>query len=196
MYTYSCIPAIQQQVCLGVELGLPCSFLIKITSLLFKVTITSVLFKVKITSLLFKVTTFHKWVIIVADMTTPQSYVVSNFLSICVEIIYLVFFSLFFVCLGFFIIVLQSNFSNRHFVLYVSKVSRLFFVLALLLIVHTWNSSLLRSNLLMQQSTCCTVPTTSGRPHGSPLVWACQWPSSQPLSSPQLSLSLGNKQKS
>ena len=29
--------------------------------------------------------------------------------------------------------------------------------------------------------------TTSGRPHGSPLVWSCQWPSSQPLSSPQLS---------
>ena len=26
-----------------------------------------------------------------------------------------------------------------------------------------------------------------GRPHGSPLVWACQWPSSLPLSSPQLS---------
>ena len=34
---------------------------------------------------------------------------------------------------------------------------------------------------------CCTVPTTSRRPDGSPLVWACQWPSSQPLSSPQLS---------
>ena len=31
------------------------------------------------------------------------------------------------------------------------------------------------------------VPKTSGRPHGSPLVWACQWPSSRPLSSPQLS---------
>ena len=37
------------------------------------------------------------------------------------------------------------------------------------------------------QCTCCTVPTTSRRPHGSHLVWACQWPSSQPLSS-QLSL--------
>ena len=35
--------------------------------------------------------------------------------------------------------------------------------------------------------TSCTVPTTSRRPHGSPLVWACQSPSSQPLSSPQLS---------
>ena len=37
------------------------------------------------------------------------------------------------------------------------------------------------------QSTCCTFLTTSGRPHGSPLVWVCQWSSSQPLSSPQLS---------
>ena len=62
-----------------------------------------------------------------------------------------------------------------------------FFVWALLLIVHTWNSSPLWRNLLQQQCTCCNVPTTSGRPHGSPLVWACQWPSSQPLSSPQLS---------
>ena len=62
-----------------------------------------------------------------------------------------------------------------------------FFVWALLLIVHTWNSSPLRSNLLWLQYTCCTVPTTSVTPHASPLVWACQWPSSQPLSSPQLS---------
>ena len=30
-------------------------------------------------------------------------------------------------------------------------------------------------------------PTTSGRPHRSPPVWACQSPPSQPLSSPQLS---------
>ena len=52
---------------------------------------------------------------------------------------------------------------------------------------ETWNSIRLRSNLLRLQCTCCTVPTTSGRPHGSPLVWACQWPSSKPLSSPQLS---------
>ena len=44
----------------------------------------------------------------------------------------------------------------------------------------------LRSSLLQLQCTC-TVPTTSGRHHGSPLVWACQWPSSQPLSSPELS---------
>ena len=51
-----------------------------------------------------------------------------------------------------------------------------YFVLALLLIVHTWNSSPLQSNLLRLLCTCCTVPTTSGRPHGSPLVWACQWP--------------------
>ena len=49
-------------------------------------------------------------------------------------------------------------------------------------IVKTWNSSPLRSNLLRLQCTC-TVPTTSWRPHGSPLEWACQWPSSQPLSS-------------
>ena len=62
-----------------------------------------------------------------------------------------------------------------------------FFVWALLSIVHTWNSHPFWSNLLWLQCTCCTVPTTSGRPHGSPLVWAGQWPSSQPLSSPQLS---------
>ncbi len=62
-----------------------------------------------------------------------------------------------------------------------------FFVWLLLLIVHTWNSSLLRSNLLRLRCTCCTIPKNSGRPHGSPLVWACQWPSSQSLSSPQLS---------
>ena len=55
------------------------------------------------------------------------------------------------------------------------------------MIVHTWKSSPLQSNLLQLQCTCCTVPTTSERPHGSPLVWPCQWPSSQPLSSPQLS---------
>ena len=62
-----------------------------------------------------------------------------------------------------------------------------FFVWALLLIIHTWNSSLLRSNLLRLQCTSSTVPTTSRRPHASPLVWACKWPSSQPLTSPQLS---------
>ena len=60
------------------------------------------------------------------------------------------------------------------------------YVRALLLIVHTWNSCPLQSNLLRLQCTC-TVPTTSARPHGSPLVWAAQWPSSQPLSSPQVS---------
>ena len=32
-----------------------------------------------------------------------------------------------------------------------------------------------------------TVPTTYGGPHGNPLMWACQWPSSQILSSPHLS---------
>ena len=70
----------------------------------------------------------------------------------------------------------------------VSSISfQTFFILALLLIVHTWNSIPLRSNLLQLQCTGFTVPTTSGRPHGSPLVSACQWPSPQPLSSPQLS---------
>ena len=69
----------------------------------------------------------------------------------------------------------------------VKYVSRLFFVRPLLLIVHTWKSSPLRSNLLRLQGTCWTVPTTSGRPHGSPLEWACQWPSQKPLSSSQLS---------
>ena len=61
-----------------------------------------------------------------------------------------------------------------------------FFVWALLLIIHTWNSSPFWSNLLQLQCTCCNVPKTSERPHGSPLVWACQWHSSQPLSPPQL----------
>ena len=60
-----------------------------------------------------------------------------------------------------------------------------FFIWELLLIVHTWNSSPLRSTPLRLQCTC-TAPTTSGRPHGSPLVWVCQRPSSQPLSSTQL----------
>ena len=68
-----------------------------------------------------------------------------------------------------------------------NKFPDFFFVWALLLIVHTWNSSSLQSNLLQLQCMCCTIPTTSGKPHGSPLVWACQWPSSQPLSSSQLS---------
>ena len=38
-----------------------------------------------------------------------------------------------------------------------------FSVWALLLIVKAWNSSPLRSNLLLLQCTCCTVPKTSGR---------------------------------
>ncbi len=45
-----------------------------------------------------------------------------------------------------------------------------FFVWALLLIVHIWNSSPLRSNILWLQCTCCTIPTASGGPHESPLV--------------------------
>ena len=44
-----------------------------------------------------------------------------------------------------------------------------FSVWALLLIVHTWNSNPLQSNLLRLQCTC-TVSTTSGRLHGSPLA--------------------------
>ena len=60
------------------------------------------------------------------------------------------------------------------------------FVWTLHLRVHTWNSCSLQSNLLRRLCTC-TVPTTSGTPHGRPLMWACQWPSSQPLSSHQLS---------
>ena len=43
-----------------------------------------------------------------------------------------------------------------------------FFVWALLLIVQTGNSCPLRGNLRLQCT--CTVPTTSGRPHRSPLV--------------------------
>ena len=62
-----------------------------------------------------------------------------------------------------------------------------FFVWALLLIIHTRNSCPLRSNFLRLQCTCCTVTTTSARANWSPLLWACQWPSSHPLSSPQLS---------
>ena len=57
-----------------------------------------------------------------------------------------------------------------------------FFVWALLFVVHTWNYC-----PLWGQCTCCTVLTTLARPHSSLLAWACQWPSPQPLSSPQLS---------
>ena len=61
-----------------------------------------------------------------------------------------------------------------------------FFIWTILSIWHTWNSSPLRSNRLRLQCDR-TVPTTSGRPRGSPLVRACQWLSSQSLTSPQLS---------
>ena len=44
-----------------------------------------------------------------------------------------------------------------------------------------WQQS--RSNILRLQCTYSTIPRASGRPHGSPLMWTCQWPSSQPLSS-------------
>ena len=46
----------------------------------------------------------------------------------------------------------------------IKYVSRIFFVWTLLLIIHTWNSYPLRSNLLQLQCTCSTVPTTSERP--------------------------------
>ena len=45
-----------------------------------------------------------------------------------------------------------------------------FLVWKLLLTVHTKNSSPLQSILLRHQCTCCTVPTTSGKPPGSLLV--------------------------
>ena len=51
-----------------------------------------------------------------------------------------------------------------------NKFPDFFFVWALLLIVNTLNSSPLRSNLFRVQCTCSTVPTNSGRLHGSPLV--------------------------
>ena len=52
---------------------------------------------------------------------------------------------------------------------------------------HAWNSSPLRRDLVRLQCTVFTVPITSGRAHGSPLVWTCEWPLSQPLSAPLLS---------
>ena len=55
------------------------------------------------------------------------------------------------------------------------------------MIVHTWISSPLRSNILQLQCTCFTVTTSSERPHRSPLVRAWQCPFPQSLSSPQLS---------
>ena len=61
-----------------------------------------------------------------------------------------------------------------------------FLRMGILLRVHTWNSSRLRSNRFWLQCTGFTVPTISEKPHGSPLLWACQWLLSQPLSSPQL----------
>ena len=45
-----------------------------------------------------------------------------------------------------------------------------FLVWTLLLTVHTKNSSPLQRILLRHQCTCCTVPTTSGKPPGSLLV--------------------------
>ena len=81
----------------------------------------------------------------------------------------------------------RTNKNNNKHTRGPSIIFQTFFVRAILLIAHTWNSSPLPSNLLQLQCTCCTFPTTSGRSHRSPLVWACQRPSSQPLSSPQFS---------
>ena len=58
-----------------------------------------------------------------------------------------------------------------------------FFVWALLLIVHTWNSSSLRSNLHRLQCTCCTVPKIHWEQgldyrEGEELSWCPSWPNS------------------
>ena len=68
--------------------------------------------------------------------------------------------------------VLSKTNSNNKFYLYeVHSISfQTFLVWTLLLIVHIKNSSLLQSILLRHQCTCCTVPTTSGKPLGSLLV--------------------------
>ena len=85
-------------------------------------------------------------------------------------------------------IILPTSYSlKNHICTRIIKCFQTIFVWTLLLIVHTCNTSPLWSNLFRLQCTCCTVPTISGRPHGSPLMWACQSPSSQPLSYSQLS---------
>ena len=63
-----------------------------------------------------------------------------------------------------------------------------FSLCALLLIVHT-HETLVPFEVISSgcNALVCTVPPTFGRSHRSSLVWVCQWPSSQPLSSPQLS---------
>ena len=85
----------------------------------------------------------------------------------------------------------QTTYTRTHPHTHIYEVDTIsfqtFFVWAFLLIVHTWNSCPLQGNFLRLQCTCFTVTTTSGRPHKNPLVWACQWSSSQPLLSPQLS---------
>ena len=66
------------------------------------------------------------------------------------------------------------------------------------MIVHTWN---LRSNLLRLQCSCCTVPTTSGRPlwKSSRVSVSLTFVTASFVSSivsPRQPLSLGNNQKS
>ena len=63
--------------------------------------------------------------------------------------------------------VVSSNIFEPYYIYEVHTTGfQTFFVWALSLIVHTWNSSPLRSNLLRLQCTC-TVPTTSW--------WKCYW---------------------
>ena len=83
---------------------------------------------------------------------------------------------------------LSNNKMNISHIIYEVHTIRFqtFFEWPLLLIVHTRNACPLRRNLLRLQCTCI-VQTTSGRLQGSPLLWECQWPSSQPLSSTQWS---------
>ena len=60
-----------------------------------------------------------------------------------------------------------------------------FFRMGTYMIVHTWNSSALRSNPPPAAIHLLYHSNSFWKAHGSPLVWANQWPSSQPLSSPQ-----------
>ena len=77
--------------------------------------------------------------------------------------------------------------SNPSYIQGLLNKFRYFFRMGTFIDSTHWNSSPLRSDLLRLQRACCTVPTTSERPHGNPLLWACKWPSSRLLSSPQLS---------
>ena len=132
--------------------------------------------------------TFHSHAHFYLCATSPINFFMHS--CTCFSHIFVSRLLFFFVVCFFFLFSIWTYVANAVISRYtriIKYVSRLFFVWALLLLVHTSNSSLLPSNLLRLQCTFSTVPTTSSRLHGSPLVWACQWPSSQPLSSPQLS---------